>query len=499
MNKRQKHIQQRFLDNEEAVIAELEKTYRKALRDIDSKIAQLMARPDADMQHVIYQVEYQKALKKQISGILDAMQAEEFTAIADYLQKCYEDGFIGTMYDLHGQGIPMCFPMDQESIVRAVQLDSKISKGLYSGIGEDVAELKKNIAAEVSRGISTGASYAQVALQIKTHMVGAYTKKTGGALYRAQLIARTEGHRVQVQATMDACTKARDKGADVVKQWDATLDKRTRKSHQKVDGEIREINEPFSNGLMFPGDPDGGAAEVCNCRCALLQRARWALDDDELETLKQRAEYFGLDKTKNFEEFRTKYIWATEEEARKRQLYADTVISDLIKTPEYRKRFELLDESVRVRRVACAESRAMLEHRSGTKYEDMTFIDSRTGKFIRRSDYDAEREVMPNKKMREMVMSAEPHTIISVHNHPGNSLPSMADIKTAYLHQYKYGLIACHDGRLIKYEVLNGYDEDFTEFLLVKADESWYNNRDKFAEHIKQLEEIGVKIEVIGE
>lgn len=280
MNKRQKHVQQRFLDNEEAVINELEKTYNKALKDINDKIAQLMARPDADMQHVIYQVEYQKALKKQISGILDTMQAEEFTTIADYLQKCYEDGFIGTMYDLTGQGIPMCFPLDQEAIVQAVQLDSQISEGLYAGIGEDVGELKKNIAAEVSRGISNASSYSEIARQIRNHMIGAYTAKTGGALYRAQLIARTEGHRVQVQATMDACTKAREKGADVVKQWDATLDRRTRKSHQKVDGEIRELDEPFSNGLMFPGDPNGGAKEVCNCRCGMLQRARWAVEGD---------------------------------------------------------------------------------------------------------------------------------------------------------------------------------------------------------------------------
>ena len=48
---------------------------------------------------------------------------------------------------------------------------------------------------------------------------------------------------------------------------------------------------------MFPGDPNGGAAEVINCRCALLQRARWALDD-ESEELKQRAEFFGLDPSK---------------------------------------------------------------------------------------------------------------------------------------------------------------------------------------------------------
>lgn len=102
------------------------------------------------------------------------------------------------------------------------------------------------------------------------------------------------------------------KGADVLKQWDATLDGRTRESHRRVDGEIRELDEKFSNGLMFPGDPSGGAAEVVNCRCTSNTRARWALDEAELQTLKERAEYFGLDKTKNFEEYREKYLTAAD-------------------------------------------------------------------------------------------------------------------------------------------------------------------------------------------
>ncbi len=88
----------------------------------------------------------------------------------------------------------------------------------------------------------------------------------------------------------------------------ATLDARTRDSHAKVDGELTAVDEKFSNGLMFPGDPHGAAAEVCNCRCALLQRAKWALDADEPERLKQRAEYYGLDKTDSFENFKGKYL-----------------------------------------------------------------------------------------------------------------------------------------------------------------------------------------------
>lgn len=38
-------------------------------------------------------------------------------------------------------------------------------------------------------------------------------------------ITRTEAHRISQQAAYDALKKAKANGADVVKQWDATLDK----------------------------------------------------------------------------------------------------------------------------------------------------------------------------------------------------------------------------------------------------------------------------------
>lgn len=325
MNKRQKLVQEQYLGNEEAVIRKLKNQYSHALKEINGKskalqeqINSLQGTFDAVtdeatkqqlqsmIQSKVYQKKYQDALKKQIGSILDKMQAEEYKTVSEYLQNCYEDGFIGTMFDLHGQGVPLIMPMDQEAMVRAIQVDSKISKGLYTRLGEDVAVLKKKITAQVSRSISTGMSYAQTAEQL--------SRISNIGFNNAVRIARTEGHRIQVQSGMDACYKAKDKGADVVKQWDSTLDNRVRPSHARVDGEIRELDEPFSNGLMFPGDPSGGAGEVVNCRCALLQRARWALDEDELKTLKERAEYYGLDKSDNFKDFKKKYLKAASDD-----------------------------------------------------------------------------------------------------------------------------------------------------------------------------------------
>ena len=342
MNKYEKLVQKQFINDEEKIIKRLKSVYNQSLKDINGKVAeldksistlqkvynsvgddeigdlaaaflksnQIMTPEEAKetlqsmIQSKVYQKKYQEALKKQVGGVLDTMQAKEFKAVSDYLTECYENGFVGAMYDLQGQGIPLCFPMDQEAMVRAVQLDSKISKGLYQRLGEDVDLLKRKITAQVSRGISSGLTFKQVAQEL------AGTTNIG--FNNAVRIARTEGHRIQCQAGMDACYKAKEKGADVLKQWDSALDSRTRESHTIVDGEIRELDEKFSNGLMYPGDPSGGAAEVVNCRCALLQRARWALDEDELQTLKDRAAYYGLDKTDNFEDFKAKYLKAAE-------------------------------------------------------------------------------------------------------------------------------------------------------------------------------------------
>lgn len=272
MNKRQKEILQAQLDNEKAVLKKLEANYQDALDEINSKIELLMARQDADMQHVIYQVQYQQALKTQVQSILETLQTNEFETLSEYLTHSYEDGFVGTMYDLQGQGIPLIFPLDQAQIVDAIQNESKLSASLYTALGHDIKDLQKKIAGEISRGIAGGQMYTEIARNVSNW---ARIPKNN-----AMRIARTEAHRIQCKAAMDAQHRAKEKGADVVKQWDASLDKRTRDSHRDVDGEIRELDEPFSNGLKYPGDPNGRPEEVINCRCALLQRARWALGND---------------------------------------------------------------------------------------------------------------------------------------------------------------------------------------------------------------------------
>ena len=209
------------------------------------------------------------------------------------------------MYDMAGQGIPLIMPIDQEAAIKAIQTDSKISEGLYNALGVDTKKLKKAISAEVTRGIATNQTFHDIARNIAA--------MSRSPMSRAKVIANTEGHRIQQASTFDAQKAAKKKGADVVKMWDSTLDGRTRATHRHLDGQIREADKPFEadgKEAMFPGD-FGDPAEDCNCRCVSLTRAKWALDEDELQTLKDRAKYFGLDKTESFEDYKKKYLNAT--------------------------------------------------------------------------------------------------------------------------------------------------------------------------------------------
>lgn len=307
MNKAQKAVIQSQLNDEKHTIELLKRVYAQARKDCENKIMELSSRTDFEnLQSIIYQKQYQEALKKQLEGILDNLQSEEFTSIADYLQKSYHNGYIGVMYDLTKQGIPLIVPVNQEQVVKALQTDSKLSKGLYARLGEDVNYLKRSIRAELSRGIANGSTWNEIAGKISKGMNSPFNTSINNAIR----IARTEGHRVQQSSILDAQYRAKEKGADIVKQWDSTLDNRTRPHHKMLDGQIRELDEDFEVEGMTASAPGhfGRAKEDINCRCCLLQRARWALDEDELDELKERAAYFGLDKTKDFEEFKQKYL-----------------------------------------------------------------------------------------------------------------------------------------------------------------------------------------------
>ena len=97
----------------------------------------------------------------------------------------------------------------------------------------------------------------------------------GGNLRRAGMIARTQ--------TSGAVGTGRHEGFRYagleLKSWLSSRDEHVRDSHRAAESKYADgipIDSFFVVGgenLMYPGDPDGSAAEIINCRCAELAKA----------------------------------------------------------------------------------------------------------------------------------------------------------------------------------------------------------------------------------
>jgi uncharacterized protein with gpF-like domain len=126
-----------------------------------------------------------------------------------------------------------------------------------------IADTTRNqIVQAVARGYAEGLAQDGVADMIRAAIPSMSS-------YRAEVIARTETHGAANFGAMEA---ARETGIDLRREWVSAEDERTRDSHVAANGQIVGMDEPFAVGdalLMYPGDPDGPAAEVISCRCAV--------------------------------------------------------------------------------------------------------------------------------------------------------------------------------------------------------------------------------------
>lgn len=129
--------------------------------------------------------------------------------------------------------------------------------------GIDLKWGKQQITAQVTSGILQGESIKHLSDRLQKNI----PEMNRNSAIRA---ARTAVTGAQNAGRMDSYDAAGKMGIKLKKSWLATLDGRTRHSHAVLDGEQVENDKKFSNGCMFPGDPNGPPSEIYNCRCSLV-------------------------------------------------------------------------------------------------------------------------------------------------------------------------------------------------------------------------------------
>lgn len=185
--------------------------------------------------------------------------------INDYLPQMYAiNGNYAAYVIEHTTKINIGFTLfNEQAIERLIRDKPDLLPKAKIDIPKDMRWNKQNMTSAVMQSIIQGEDTYQFAERL-----AAVTDMNQTSAIRN---ARTMTTSAQNGGKQDQFERAQRMGIKSQKVWIASLDFRTRESHRHLDGEIVDIDEKFSNGLKFPGDPNGAPAEIYNCRCSQQQ------------------------------------------------------------------------------------------------------------------------------------------------------------------------------------------------------------------------------------
>lgn len=179
-----------------------------------------------------WHAEFEAALKKLLEDLIPAVGVQAL-----------DDLSVGLDFDL--------------SDARVTQFIQDAAQRFAQEVNDTTWEQLK---ASLSAGVDAGESIDDLAARVE-QVMGDRIQSS------AETIARTEVLPAYNYATREAWAQS---GVVATRTWLATLDDRVRDAHAEAHGQTVALDEPYDVGgeqLMYPGDPDGSAENIINCRC----------------------------------------------------------------------------------------------------------------------------------------------------------------------------------------------------------------------------------------
>lgn len=120
---------------------------------------------------------------------------------------------------------------------------------------------RKIITRVLKQGQEDGLGQEEIAKNIRE-------KYSSMSVWRSATIARTEIHNA---ATFGSQTIAEQSDTELIREWVAVDDERTREWHADVNGDQRAMDEPFDvDGEQIDRPGEGSPENSINCRCSLI-------------------------------------------------------------------------------------------------------------------------------------------------------------------------------------------------------------------------------------
>ena len=263
----------------------LKKEYKKAQKEVEERAVEyfkaFQERDDAMLMRLregkITADEYYRWRQNQMLvgnrwvSLRDRLASDYVTAnvrasgmINEHLYNTYAENFNYQTFLAEREGrIETTFSLyDKDAVRQALKETPDLITTSQVNIPKNQRWNAQKVTSALTQGILQGDSIGRIASRLQT-----VTNMNRNAAIRN---ARTLTTGAENGGRFSCSQRLEKLGVQQQKQWMATLDKRTRDSHRRLDGEIVDMDQPFSNGLMYPGDPDmmhSHPEEVYNCRC----------------------------------------------------------------------------------------------------------------------------------------------------------------------------------------------------------------------------------------
>lgn len=127
---------------------------------------------------------------------------------------------------------------------------------------------------------------------------------------------------------------------------------------------------------------------------------------------------------------------------------------DYINSDDYASIFDNISDNPAVNRTLLECARKSIDHRNGTKFEDMYFIHAETGEVLAEQvEMTYPSGISYNDKIKALLKRSKEEDIplVTIHNHPEGYPPSVDDLNKAYENGTVFGIAAGHNGQVYKY------------------------------------------------
>ena len=125
---------------------------------------------------------------------------------------------------------------------------------------------------------------------------------------------------------------------------------------------------------------------------------------------------------------------------------------ELVNSTEYKEKFDNISDDAALNETIYKRAKAAVTHQSGDYFEDLSVIGPQ-GELVGVTSGQQRNETYYTEALKKKISTYPEYSLVAVHNHGTNTPPSGADLVSAGRRRYKFGVVACNDGKVYVYDI----------------------------------------------